>query len=135
MPVFEAVVKVSVASTRMKNFYDLQVLSSGFAFDGKTFSEAVRKTFLNRGTELPTNRMPFAFTPEFYDDINKKRLWTAFCAKNATCMAKTEFNTLIETLKIFLVPVVAAVHERTLSSLQWRPGGAWRGVRPADLRD
>jgi hypothetical protein len=50
-------------------------------------------------------------------------------------MAKTEFNTLIETLKIFLVPVVAAVHERTLSSQQWRPGGAWRGIGPADLRD
>jgi Nucleotidyl transferase AbiEii toxin, Type IV TA system len=109
-------VKLSVASTRMKDFYDLQVLSSRLAFDGKTFSEAVRKTFLNRGTELLTNRVPFAFTPEFYDDTNKKRLWTAFCAKNATCMAKTEFNTLIETLKIFLVPVVAAVHERTLFS-------------------
>ena len=91
---FEAMVKLRVASTRMKDFCDLQVLSSRLAFDGKTFSKAVRKTFLDRGTELPKNRMP-----------------------------------------IFLVPVVAAVHERTLFSLQWRPGGAWRGIGPADLRD
>jgi hypothetical protein len=87
-------VKLRVASTRMKDFCDLQVLSSRLAFDDKTFSKAVGKTFLDRGTELPTNRMP-----------------------------------------IFLVPVVAAVHERTLFSLQWRPGGAWRGIGPADLRD
>jgi hypothetical protein len=45
----------------------------------------------------------------------------AFCVKNATYMAKTEFNRVIETLKIFLVPVVAAVHETALFSLQWKP--------------
>jgi hypothetical protein len=36
-------------------------------------------------------------------------------------MAKTEFNTVIETLKIFLVSVVEAVDERALFSLQWKP--------------
>jgi enoyl-CoA hydratase/carnithine racemase len=36
-------------------------------------------------------------------------------------MAKAEFNTVIKTLKIFLVPVVAAVHGTTLFSLQWKP--------------
>ena len=49
--------------------------------------------------------MPLAFMPEFYDDTNKKRQWTAFCAKNATYMAKTEFNTVIETLKTFSFPL------------------------------
>jgi hypothetical protein len=118
---FEATVKLGVPNSRMNDFYDLRVLSSRLAFDGKTLSEAVRKTFLNRGTELPANGMPLAFTLEFYDNTNKKKQWTAFCEKNATYMVKTEFNTLIETLKIFLVPVVAAVHERALFSLQWTP--------------
>jgi len=57
----------------------LQVLSSRLAFCGKTLSEAVRKTFLNRGAELPVNSRPLALTPEFYDNSNKKRQWTAFC--------------------------------------------------------
>jgi len=39
---------------------------------------------------------------------------------NASYMAKTEFNTVIKTLKIFLVPVVAAGHETTLFSQQWK---------------
>jgi hypothetical protein len=33
---FEAMVKLGVANSRMKDFYDLQVLSSRLAFDGKT---------------------------------------------------------------------------------------------------
>jgi hypothetical protein len=114
-------VKLGVANSRMNDFYDLRVLSSRLPFDGKTLSGAVRKTFLNRGTELSANGMPLAFAPEFYDNTNKKKQWTAFCAKNATYMAKTEFNTVIETLKIFLVPVVAAVHARALFSLPWKP--------------
>ena len=40
---------------------------------------------------------------------------------NASYMAKTEFNTVIKTLKIFLVPVVAAVHGTALFPLQWKP--------------
>jgi hypothetical protein len=127
-------VKRSVASTRMKDFYDLQVLSQ----------VSVRRQDLQRSgsKNIPESRHRIAYEPHavrlcarILRPHNKKRLWTTFCAKNATCMAKTEFNTLIETLKMFLVPVVAAVHERTLFSQQWRPGGAWRGIGPADLRD
>lgn len=41
---------------------------------------------------------------------------SAFSTKNATCMAKIEFNTGIEALTIFLVSVMAAVHWRALFS-------------------
>jgi hypothetical protein len=37
------------------------------------------------------------------------RQWTAFCTKNATYMAKVEFNTGIETLTIFLVSIAKAI--------------------------
>jgi hypothetical protein len=64
----EKFVQRGVTNSRRKDFYDLQVLSSRLAFDGKTLSEAVRKTFLNRGTELPANGVPLAFMPESYDE-------------------------------------------------------------------
>jgi hypothetical protein len=111
---FEAMVKLGIANTRMKDLYDLQVPSRTLAFDGKALSEAIRKTFRNRGTELPAGGMPFAFRPEFYNDVSKKRQWTAFCAKNATYIAKTEFKSVIDTLKTFLVPVVSAPRRRNL---------------------
>jgi hypothetical protein len=123
---FEAMVKLGIANTRMKDFYDLQALSRTLAFDGKTLREAIRKTFKTRGTELPADGLPLAFTPEFYDDASKKRQWTAFCAKNATYVAKTEFKSVIDTLKTFLVPVVSALRKETSFSQQWKPGGPWR---------
>jgi hypothetical protein len=101
-------VKLGVANSRMKDFYDLQVISSRLAFDGKTLSEAVRKTFLNRCTEFPANGMPLAFMPEFYDDTNKKRQWTAFCAfcaKNATYMAKTNSTQSSKHRRSFSFPL------------------------------
>jgi hypothetical protein len=46
--------------------------------------------------------------------------------KYATYMGKTEFKSVIDTLKTFLVPVVAALHEEGSFSQQWKPGGSWR---------
>jgi hypothetical protein len=123
---FEAMVKLGIANTRMKDFYDLEVLSRTLPFDGKTLSEAIRKTFQNRGTAIPAGGTPLAFTPEFYDDPSKKRQWTAFCAKNAAHIAKTEFRNVINALQAFLVPVVKAAAENTLFPKQWEPGGPWR---------
>jgi len=41
----EALVKLGIANTRMKDFYDLEVLSRTFAFEGKTLAKAIQSTF------------------------------------------------------------------------------------------
>ena len=52
---FEAMVKLGIANTRMKDSYDLQVLARTLPFDGKTLSEAIRKTVRNRNTAPPAS--------------------------------------------------------------------------------
>ena len=42
---FEALVKLGLANTRMKDFYDLNTLASLFPFAGPSLSEALRRTF------------------------------------------------------------------------------------------
>jgi hypothetical protein len=75
---FEAIVKLGIANTRMKNVYDLEVMARTFAFDGKLLAEAIRTTFTRRETGLPAEGIPLAFTAEFQEDQNRKRQWTAF---------------------------------------------------------
>ncbi len=75
----EAMVKLGIANSRMKDFHDLHSLAATFDFDGNTLTEAVRATFKRRGTELPEGGVPVAFTPEFYEDKNKIKQWNAFC--------------------------------------------------------
>jgi Nucleotidyl transferase AbiEii toxin, Type IV TA system len=69
----EALVKLGIANTRMKDFYNLEMLSRMFAFEGKILAQAIQNTFQKRGTDLPMAGLPVAFTSEFYDDLNKKR--------------------------------------------------------------
>jgi hypothetical protein len=52
---FEALVKLGMLNTRMKDFYDLWELSRRFDFDGATLCRSIKATFERRGTPLPTD--------------------------------------------------------------------------------
>ena len=109
----------------MKDFYDLEALSRTLNFDGKTLREAIGKTFERRGSNLPADGAPVAFTFEFYNDTDKKKQWTAFCTKNATYVTKTELKDVIENIKRFLAPVAAALLNGSSFAKRWEPGGPW----------
>lgn len=49
---FEAMVKLGQLNSRMKDFYDIWLLSRQFEFELSSLAEAVRLTFKQRGTEL-----------------------------------------------------------------------------------
>jgi len=55
---FEAMVKLGMLNSRMKDFYDIWLLSRQFDFDGPRLTEAIRLTFERRGTELPATCLP-----------------------------------------------------------------------------
>ena len=49
----EAMVKLGIANSRMKDFHDVLSLCREFPFDGQILSDAVRNTFERRGTPVP----------------------------------------------------------------------------------
>lgn len=51
---FQAMVDLGMANSRMKDFYDLWYLSEHFGFEGEPLAEALRRTFEQRRTPLPT---------------------------------------------------------------------------------
>jgi hypothetical protein len=73
----DAMVQLGLANSRMKDFYDLVVLSRLFEFDGRLLARAIRATFERRKTPLPLG-LPTALTSEFADDPVKNTQWTAF---------------------------------------------------------
>jgi hypothetical protein len=122
---FEAMVKLGIVNTRMKDFYDLHSLATTFEFDGKTLTQAVRATFKRRGTELPTGGVPLAFTPEFYEDENKIKQWNAFCNKNKSYIQEAKFGDVVARLASFLVPVIKSVQQQRAMESAWTPAHAW----------
>jgi hypothetical protein len=122
---FEAIVKLGIVNSRMKDFYDLEALSLILDFDGEMLCEAIRKTFERRGSELPVGGTPVAFRPEFYNDTDKKKQWTAFCTRNATYVTKTELKEVVEKIDRFLAPAAGAIRDGVPFTKRWKHSGPW----------
>jgi len=60
---FEAMLKLDKLNSRMKDFYDIWLLSRQFDFEGDTLTESIRLTLGHRGTPIP--KTITAFTKAF----------------------------------------------------------------------
>ena len=78
---FEAMVRLGIANTRMKDFYDLWVMATSFAFCGSSLVAALAATFISRGTPLPIDT-PVALSPEFSADAATQAQWSAFVGRS-----------------------------------------------------
>ena len=76
---FQAMVKLGTLNSRMKDFYDIYILSRTFDFRGDILAEAIEKTFENRNTPLPIK--PTVFDPSFITAGDKKVQWLGFIRK------------------------------------------------------
>lgn len=74
---FQAMVALGLANSRMKDFYDVWVLSRAYEFDDDRLERAIAATFQRRETALPAET-PEAFTATFASDLTKQRQWQAF---------------------------------------------------------
>jgi predicted nucleotidyltransferase component of viral defense system len=79
---FQAMVALGRANSRMKDFYDIWILSRSFSFDGDRLARAIAATFARRGTAIPVDR-PDALSPAFAEDELKRRQWRAFLEEAA----------------------------------------------------
>ena len=87
---FEAMVKLGIANSRMKDFLDLAVISDSMALDPKKLKEAINALFQRRGTEFPEDR-PFSLTEQFWSDPKVNLRWSSFVKKNRV---QTPFDSL-----------------------------------------
>lgn len=74
---FQAMVALGRANSRMKDFYDIWVLSKSFDFAGDRLARAIAATFARRETAIPVD-LPDALTSAFANDEQKQRQWNVF---------------------------------------------------------
>ena len=121
---FEAMVRLGMANSRMKDFYDVWLMSRLFEFDGRTLCDAIRNTFRRRSTPLP-NGLPMAFTDEFCKDTQKQTQWRAFVRKSKPEDVYGDFDDVISDVAAFLTPVIEAARGDNHFELSWIEGGPW----------
>jgi hypothetical protein len=76
----EAMVKLDLANSRMKDFYDVWLITTQLGFDHDIMVKAIAATFKRRKTVFPAGDIP-ALTSYFYDDTTKHTQWCAFLKK------------------------------------------------------
>jgi predicted nucleotidyltransferase component of viral defense system len=120
----EAMTNLGMANSRMKDFYDVWVLSREFEFQGESLRRAVSATFGRRATELPTGA-PVALTAAFSTDAAKKTQWSAFLKRSELQDKAGELDAVVAALAVFLLPALTAATAGKEWPAAWPKGGPW----------
>ena len=117
-------VALGTLNSRMKDYYDILVLSYQFEIDGQILVEAFIATFRARGTPLPTE-IPPALTNAFVQE--KQPDWIRFINRlSPSSRISSDLSQVIaDLLKFLLLPMqVASRGDRF--DVVWVYGEGWR---------
>jgi predicted nucleotidyltransferase component of viral defense system len=122
---FEAMVKLAMANSRMKDFYDVYTLSISHNFQGNKLKKAIESTFQRRKTSIPKDLLVFRL--QFRQDKGRQKQWTAFLRKLRFHDANREFNEIMERITTFLKPIVISIKDKTRMDKSWDAiAGCWK---------
>jgi hypothetical protein len=121
---FEAMVRHGVMNSRMKDFWDIRLLSRQFDFDGRTLVAAIAETFSKRHTDIPAD--PIAFTETFMKDETKTVQWKAFLRKHRMTDSADTFATAVHAVSFLLRPVVDHLVNHQAVPTTWKAPGPWQ---------
>lgn len=116
----DAILSLMEFSSRMKDYYDIYYLANKFDFDGKVLTEALKKTFENRGHSFTIEQ--FEQVMNFDNDEEMQKKWKAFVRK--IDIKTDDFSTVLKTIKTFLTePFTAAVRDKEFTE-KWSAADA-----------
>jgi len=121
---FEAMVKLGILNSRMKDFFDIWLMSRQFDFDGTILTEAITNTFSTRGTKIPAE--PLALTDAFAEDTTKATQWRGFVRRNRLSEAPKDLAEVIVSIGAFLKPILESLASGHVFKSIWKAPGPWR---------
>ncbi|MCP4062272.1 MAG: nucleotidyl transferase AbiEii/AbiGii toxin family protein [Gammaproteobacteria bacterium] len=116
---FQAMVNLGELNSRMKDFYDIWLLSRQHEFRLENLKGAVKGTFQKRGTEIPETN---PFSAAFMD--SKQPQWQAFRKRLGQDHVPEAFSEVVEAVVEFLGPVMDGNVTDAPEEI-WHPPGPW----------
>jgi predicted nucleotidyltransferase component of viral defense system len=114
---FEAMIKLGHLNSRMKDFYDVWLLSRQFRFKLSNLAEAVKLTFEKRGTKL--NQPIEAFSADFIS--SRQTMWAVFHKRLKQDHVPASLQDIATEVESFLAPIIKGDSEEK----EWTPAGSW----------
>src|SRR5205814_499441 len=114
---FEAMMKLGLINTRMKDFFDIWILSQQLLLNGESLQNAIKTTFDKRQTLL--NTLPDSISKIFYADPVHQMRWKQFLQNIENEEMDIELSKVINEIKEFLQPIVLALINKQIFSKTW----------------
>lgn len=120
---FHALIRHAELNSRMKDYYDIWLLSETFTFDNPSLQKGIETTFKKRETDISVER-PAALTVEFAS-TNRVR-WGNFLKKmDLENSDIDDFVNVVEKIWSFIEQPLHASTSKTKSNDHWIPGKGW----------
>ena len=102
---FHAMVALGRANSRMKDYYDVWMLTSAFELEPERLHRAIVATFARRSTAIPAE-VPDGLSDAFATDPGKQRQWSAFARNLSGSVPGLGLivGDLRQRLSVFLAP-------------------------------
>ncbi len=120
---FQAMIKLDILNSRMKDFYDIWLLADRYEFDGQHLCKTIINTFKTRDTDIVEN--PVVFTSEYFDNTDKITQWRAFIRKNKITNVPAELEVIIHDIENFLKPVIMSISKDSGFGRVWTHSKKW----------
>lgn len=117
----EAMIKLGMDNSRMKDFYDVWLLSELFDYEFDILRRAILNTFERRGTTLP-GELPLCFSADFCSSPIKQTQWNAFCRKNRLKQCPENLEAALLRIKAMILPVLFLPDPLPVV---WQKGNDW----------
>jgi len=119
----EALTALGLLNSRMKDYYDLALVSRMYPFDGEPLAQAIVATFRHRGTTVEAE--PIGLTRAYRDDPARVLQWRAFVRRSRFGETESDLVRLVDEIRPFLLPVLSNIAVGKPFNAQWKPGGPW----------
>lgn len=119
---FEAIVSFGMLNSRVKDYFDIWLLSEEFDFDYPVLSQAIVGTFRRRESDLPIG-LPIGLTKEYFQDAMKQSQWAAFIRKVSPLRKPASLQEAVERIASFLHPFLCVGEA---APVKWEAGKRWQ---------
>ncbi len=117
---FHAMIYYAELNSRLKDFYDIWLISKSFEIDGNSLQKALQETFEKRETELP-NQRPLSFSKNFIAE--KSTPWAIFLKKlELNDNVENDFALVVERIWDFLS---FPLQNPNIKNSTWSPEKGW----------
>jgi len=116
---FQAMVKLDILNSRMKDIYDIWILSRRFEFKSVSLKNSIVNTFKRRETEVTENIT--TFTERYYQNDEKLKQWQGFLRKSRVSDVPHGLGDIVGDIKIFLTPVLISILNEDKFEKTWKP--------------